>query len=157
MREGNRSHLNIFECLAPEKASELLVLREPEDRRPYRNVLWRGRSRRRNRIDKHTEQSRSPGNVPDGQRKATIRIQNSDELSRRLLGAAHVEHDEVPDDRIERAVWKRKRLDIAAPELDSRMQPPRKRNHRLGYVHPDDIRAALSGYGGHIARPRGDV
>jgi hypothetical protein len=34
-----------------------------------------------------------------------------------------MEHDEVPDDRIERPVGKRQRLDVARPKIDCRMTP----------------------------------
>ena len=112
--------------LAPEKASKLPLVGEPEDRRSDRNLFGRLRISRRYRVDEYAEQTRVLGNIPDRECESATRGEDAEELRGRLLRTAEMQHDEVPDDRIERPVRERERFDVATAKLDRRMMPTRE-------------------------------
>ena len=157
MREGDRAYHDVLEPPAAQQRAELLVVGEPEERRPDGDVRRRTGTRRRHRLEKHAEDPGSPGYVPDRQREPAARDQNPRELVDHLLRPADMQHQEVGDHGIEGAVRKRQCLRIAATELELRMESTCEREHPLGDVDADDRRTSSGCPGSHVTRSRSHV
>jgi hypothetical protein len=136
---------------------ELRVVGEPEDRRAGREVGRRRGSRRRHRLDEHTEEARGPGDVPDGQGHPAAGTEHPGELGGCALGTPEVQHHEVGHDRVKAGVVERERLGVAAAELEPRMEPASELEHALGDVHADHGGTAVGGPRSHVPGARGDV
>ena len=157
VREGKGGDRDVLESLTAEEAGELLLVREPEEGRPGRDVLGRAGPRSRHRVEEHAKETRVLGQVPDRQRDAPAGGKYAGHLRGRPLRAAEVQHDEVPHHRVERPVGKRERLGVAHAKLDLRMEPAGEGDHRLGDVHTHHVGAPLGRSGRDVARAAGYV
>ena len=85
------------------------------------------------------------------------RHEHSHEPGQRLVGPPQVHDQKVADHGVERAVVEGELVHVRLAELDARMQPLGKRDHRRRDIHPHHRRAALCRPRRHVARARGDV
>ena len=64
---------------------------------------------------------------------------------------------EIHDDRIELFILERQRLGVACSELDTRMSPAGRIDHRRRKVDADHLRATRRGGGRNESRTSGDI
>jgi hypothetical protein len=157
IRERDRLDLDVPETFVNEQSSELLLIREPKERRSDRDLLWRLGSRFSDRIEKHPEKTSPFRNIPYRERQAPTRDQDPKELRCGSLRPGEMEHHEIPDDRVKRVVGKREGLGISDAEPELRMEARSKCHHRIGDVHANDRSASLRPPGSRITWTRCNI
>ena len=140
MREGDGAHHDVLEPPAAQQRAELLVVGEPEERRPDGDVRRRTGTRRRHRLEEHAENPGPPGYVPDRQREPAARDQNPRELattcSGRPTAASGSWRPRHRRTRPETAVPPRRRDGTRAPDgVDARARASPRRCRRRRPTH----------------------
>ena len=142
---------------ATHQRAESVVLAEPKERRPVRNVTPADTSRVGNRPEQGAEEGRPLGSVPGRQRHASSWHDHSGQLVRGALGFAHVQDHKVADRRVERRIGERNVGSRALYECGIGIPPRRKLDHGRRDVEPDSRRPTRNRSRRDVARTSSDV
>ena len=149
---GSVPHLNIGEAGVLERAAELRLVAEPEERR----TLGERHVGIPELLDRGEHQSEADGRFrrrPDGERITAAAPQHPIRFRNRGVRPREMEQAEVHDDRVEAGRVERQRFRVAFAKRDRRMPPRGLGNHRRREVEADHIGAARGRGGGDEPGP----